>query len=578
MKGIVAHIILLAGFGLAQAQTCPQLIGPFDNEDQVPVTTEIKWENLGDQSIYLISLGTTPGGTDIIDRKTSGTLANYTPPKGLPEKTRIYVSLRVIDANLAGYDCEIGSFVTEDVTVPPACTTLRDPLHNAVFVREEVNIVWRYAPLATGYRITLGTAPGGSDIVDNLDVGNALFYDPPVNLPLNAKVYVKIVPYNENGPAMDNCAEESFAVRTVSSALDCTHLTYPLDGAIDIPKSTALEWEPVIGATGYKVSISISPFPIDVFYTAYLEETETETIELESTHKYYVTIVPYNDASEAIGCTNESFTTVVDCGPFTDDLTGETVILNPIITLEDEIALCNNQLPKILTAPDRGDGYRWYRINPDGSTDLISETGTVALKEPGRYLYEVFDRAVLFERTIECGSISEFSVVIDAGPRIRQAVAREAFNLLTITIEVEGEGPFEYSIDGPSGPFQEHNRFEDLPIGPYTAFVRNLGGCGVSEIPVTQDIVGNDFPKFFTPNGDGINDFWQFRTSLAAKKKQLGAISIFDRYGVFLVQIAADSKGWDGTVNGRPLPASEYWFEVLIDGERDFNGHFSLKR
>lgn len=578
MNKILLHIILIVGLGFCRAQVCPQLIGPFDGDEGVSVTTEIKWENLTGQSIFLISLGSTPGGTDIIDQKTSGTFANFTAPKGLPEKTRIYVSLRVIGNNLGGFDCEIGSFVTEDVLSPPSCTTLRDPLNNAIFVREEVNIVWNYAPLATGYRLTLGTSPGGNDLVDNFNAGNSLFYDPPFDLPLNAQVYVKILPYNENGSAPLICTEESFAVRTVSSNLECTRLTYPLNGAIDIPKSLALEWEPVDGASGYKISVSSSPFPNDVFYTAFIEETKTSILELESTHKYFVTIVPYNDAGEAVGCTNESFTTIVDCGPFTDDLTGEIVILNPITTLPSQIPICNNQLPYMLTATDSADGYRWYKINANGTTDLISESAEAELFEPGPYLYEVYDRAVLFERTIECTSSSEFLVVIDEGPNITKATAIEQLGYLRITVEVAGSGSYEYSLDAAEGPFQNNNVFEGIPFGAHTVYVRDKNGCGVSKSIVQQEIEIDDFPKFFTPNGDGINDFWQLKENYSAKKTPKGPISIFNRYGVLLVQIKADSQGWDGTLNGRPLPSSEYWFEVIIDSDKDFNGHFSLKR
>lgn len=578
MNKLLVSIILIVGLVSGRAQVCPQLIGPFDGDENVSVTTQIQWENLTGQSIFLISLGTTPGGTDIMDQKTSGTFANFTPPKGLPEKTRIFVSLRVIGNDLAGFDCEIGSFLTEDVLTPPSCTTLRDPLNNAIFVREEVNIVWNYAPLATGYRITLGTSQGGTDIVENFNIGNSLFYDPPYDLPLNSKVYVKILPYNENGSAPLTCTEESFAVRTVSSSLQCTRLTYPLDGAIDIPKSLALEWEPVNGASGYKTSVSISPFPIDIFYTAFSDETKTDIIELESSHKYYVTIVPYNDVGEAIGCTNESFTTIVDCGPFTDDLTGEVVISNPITSLPNQILICNNQLPNLLTAPDRADGYRWYKINLNGSIDLISEGTEVALFEPGSYLYEVYNSVVLFEKTIECSSSSEFEVVMDEGPNITKATAIEQLGYLSITIDVEGSGTFEYSLDTAAGPYQNSNVFEDIPLGTYTVFVRDTDGCGVSKSLVQWNVEVDDFPKFFTPNGDGINDFWQLRDNFRDKKTVMGPISIFNRYGVLLLQIEADSSGWDGTLNGRPLPSSEYWFVVFIDTENEFNGHFSLKR
>ena len=578
MNKIVVYIVFILGIGFCQAQGCPELTAPLNNEGNVSVLTAITWENLPGQSIYLISLGTTPGGSDLVDRRTSGTFATFTPPKGLPERTRIYVSLQIIGGAGGSFDCEIGSFVTEDVTTTPSCTNLRNPLNNAIFVREEVNIVWNYAPLATGYRITMGTSPGGSDLVENFDTGNFLFYDPPADLPVNAIVYVKIIPFNENGDAPMICPEESFAVRIVESNLDCTQLTYPLDGDTEIPKSLALEWAPVQGATGYKVSVSTSPSPNDIVYTAFVDDIKTETIELESSNKYFVTIIPFNDAGEAVGCTNESFTTIVDCGPFIDELTGEVVILNPLTTLPDEVFICNNHLPNILTATDSADGYRWYKIDSNGDTTLISEKEEVELTEPGSYLYEVYNTTILLERTIECASSSEFSVILDEGPIITNATAIEELGQLQITVEVQGTGAFEYGLESAEGPFQNSNVFESIPLGSYTVFVRDEDGCGVSQRMVQENVETEIFPKFFTPNGDGVNDFWQLNEKASTMNSQTGLISIFDRYGVLLVQIAADSQGWDGTINGRPLPSSEYWFQLLVDNEKEFKGHFSLKR
>ncbi|TMM53260.1 T9SS type B sorting domain-containing protein [Maribacter algarum] len=575
----LTYLFCLFGFIVSQAQVCPELIGPLDGDTDVAVTTTISWENLKGGQIYLISLGTTPGGTDIIDRKTSGTNAIFTPPKGLPEKTRIHVSLQIIDGNFGSFDCEIGSFITEDVTDTPSCTTLRDPLNNAVFVREEVNIVWNYAPLATGYRISLGTSPDKSDIAANINVGNQLFYDPPADLPVNAIVYARVVPYNENGVASGICPEESFAIRTVTSSLDCTKLTYPKDGAIEVPKSLALEWETVEAATGYKVSIGISPFPVDIFYTAFVDTANTSVLDFDSSHKYWVTIIPYNDAGEAVGCTTETFTTIVHCGPFTDDLTGETVVLNPKITLPDRVSICNNQLPYLLSANDRADGYRWFRINVDETTDLISETKEIQLNEDGTYLLEIYDRVALFESVIECSTTKEFVVFIDDGPIIISATATPEgeFGDLTIVVIVDGNGQYEYSIEGEDGQFQDSNIFENLPDRSYTVYVREKDGCGIAKRLVQKSII-DGFPKFFTPNGDGINDFWQFELSSETRKKQLGSITIFDRYGVLLLQIDPRSKGWDGTLNGSPLPAADYWYRVFVEDGKQFKGHFALKR
>ncbi|WP_282787333.1 T9SS type B sorting domain-containing protein, partial [Flavobacterium croceum] len=41
------------------------------------------------------------------------------------------------------------------------------------------------------------------------------------------------------------------------------------------------------------------------------------------------------------------------------------------------------------------------------------------------------------------------------------------------------------------------------------------------------------------------------------------------------------TQGWDGTYNGNPLPATDYWFTVEyfeLNTTKTFKAHFSLKR
>ena len=45
------------------------------------------------------------------------------------------------------------------------------------------------------------------------------------------------------------------------------------------------------------------------------------------------------------------------------------------------------------------------------------------------------------------------------------------------------------------------------------------------------------FPKFFTPNGDTVNDFWQFIQPIEGETIVLTSIQIFDRYGKLLKTI-----------------------------------------
>jgi gliding motility-associated-like protein len=84
-------------------------------------------------------------------------------------------------------------------------------------------------------------------------------------------------------------------------------------------------------------------------------------------------------------------------------------------------------------------------------------------------------------------------------------------------------------------------------------------------------------PKFFTPNGDGYNDYWNIdgvNQNFYAKS----TIHIFDRYGKLLKQISSTGQGWDGTFNSQNVPSDDYWYVIKLDDTRIVKGHFALKR
>jgi hypothetical protein len=68
---------------------------------------------------------------------------------------------------------------------------------------------WMPSALATGYNLSLGTTPGGTELLNNMNVGNVTSYTLPFSLPLNDTFYVSLTPYNGNGPAIA-CAVSAF--------------------------------------------------------------------------------------------------------------------------------------------------------------------------------------------------------------------------------------------------------------------------------------------------------------------------------------------------------------------------------
>jgi gliding motility-associated-like protein len=66
-------------------------------------------------------------------------------------------------------------------------------------------------------------------------------------------------------------------------------------------------------------------------------------------------------------------------------------------------------------------------------------------------------------------------------------------------------------------------------------------------------------PNTFTPNGDGINDFWEIRGLIAY---QDAIIDIFNRYGTKLYHSIGYSTPWDGTFNGQALSPGTYYYII----------------
>lgn len=140
----------------------------------------------------------------------------------------------------------------------------------------------------------------------------------------------------------------------------------------------------------------------------------------------------------------------------------------------------------------------------------------------------------------------------------------------SITLEYIGSGDYEFSLDG--SYYQDSPTFTTLAPGEYLAYARDKNGCGVSS-PYTVYVI--DYPRFFTPNGDGFNDQWHIKNLDLLTKSIL---TIYDRYGKLLKQLGTKSAGWNGTFNGYQLPADDYWFNLRFDDGKIVKGHFSLKR
>ncbi|WP_047547151.1 T9SS type B sorting domain-containing protein [Psychroserpens sp. Hel_I_66] len=242
-----------------------------------------------------------------------------------------------------------------------------------------------------------------------------------------------------------------------------------------------------------------------------------------------------------------------------------TVFELPNIVIQEDVYYCLNDFPQkiILTGGLIDDTPNNYYYDWSTGEDEFE----IEVNEPGTYTVRVTSTDGCFkDRTINVlpSDIATFTDI----------QVTDASSNNTISVFVTGDGIYEYALDDPQGPYQESNIFENVSFGFHTVYVRDVeNDCGIVDDIVS--VIG--FPKFFTPNGDTYNPYWQVK-GISTDFQPNSQILIFDRYGKLLAEVDPLGPGWDGTFNGFNMPASDYWFVVTLEDGRVFKNHFALKR
>jgi gliding motility-associated-like protein len=93
----------------------------------------------------------------------------------------------------------------------------------------------------------------------------------------------------------------------------------------------------------------------------------------------------------------------------------------------------------------------------------------------------------------------------------------------------------------------------------YKLMAQDIFGCSASADLNVKLVRNPVVPNVFTPNGDGVNDTWQVK-NLAEYTDCV--LNIYNRYGQQVYQCKGYPKDWDGSSNGKPLPAGTYYYVI----------------
>ncbi|MBO0321878.1 T9SS type B sorting domain-containing protein [Muricauda sp. CAU 1633] len=243
-------------------------------------------------------------------------------------------------------------------------------------------------------------------------------------------------------------------------------------------------------------------------------------------------------------------------------------IETPELTFSEEAVICESigYVEIGETMPNPSFTYTW-------STG--EQAPTIVVSEDGDYTLTVTNSSNGFS----CEATGTVTVSMSTLPSITD-VSIDIQDLRTnntVTIITEADATnLEYRMD--DGPYQSSNVFEGVPPGNHKVYLRDVYGCG----EVEDDIVVVGFLTTFSPNGDVLNESWHIE---GLSELNSAIVTIYDRYGKLIKQMTEFDAGWDGSLNGQPLPSTDYWFKLSYvddNGNRVnakyLQSHFSLVR
>ena len=237
-----------------------------------------------------------------------------------------------------------------------------------------------------------------------------------------------------------------------------------------------------------------------------------------------------------------------ECEPGNRAAVSLTILPAPPNVANEILALCKDTSLS-LDAGLQNKKYLWST----GQT-----TRTIEITKAGEYFVEISNQN-------GCSVFKKFEIFPVETPEFDQITSEEK----TVVIALEQEGEFEFSLDGRL--FQESNIFHEIEGGIYTAYVRDKFGCQTLQ----REFVHLVIPKFITPNNDGYNDIFELKGISFFGNSE---VRIFNRYGKLIKAGNGSSFKWDGKMDGKDLPADDYWYQINSEGFETIKGNFSLLR
>ena len=138
-------------------------------------------------------------------------------------------------------------------------------------------------------------------------------------------------------------------------------------------------------------------------------------------------------------------------------------------------------------------------------------------------------------------------------------------------------GTTPYSYEWSNGELTQN--IDDLAPGFYELIITDDNNCsntfGFDILMNNEECLG--IPNTFTPNGDNYNDTWVIEN---IELYPNSTVKIFNKWGNEIYSSEGNYEPWDGTHNGKALPAGVYYYIIILSNDEDnkYTGNLTIVR
>jgi gliding motility-associated-like protein len=248
------------------------------------------------------------------------------------------------------------------------------------------------------------------------------------------------------------------------------------------------------------------------------------------------------------------------------------LLASPQLAFSPVSPVCGNVAPFQITQATETSGLTGtFRFEGNG----VDAKGLFTPATAGRGSHTI---SYIYNSTAGCSDTISSNLVVKEFPKVDAGPDRAVLSGGYVVLNASASGTNisviwtpPTGLDNPAIINPKASPSDDVT---YTLTVTTAEGCAVSDEVFVKFLSDIKIPNTFTPNGDGYNDRWEI---LSLDSYPGSILEVYSSAGQLIFRTQGYAKPWDGTNNGKPLPAGTYYYVIdPKNGRKKIAGYVTL--